>query len=347
MRRLFATTLLVLPLVAHAWGADGHRTVVTLAMQQLRGTPAEARVQELLGDMPLALASIWIDCARNIDPARGFAYKFSTRPSECSPLETEPRIAELADYVRRNYRQCTPAPGAEDCHRGYHYVNLTFQRSRYLPGSTGARPDDIVGATAAAITVLQGQPAPAPFGIASQREALLMLLHLVGDLHQPLHVGGVYLDANGTPVDPDKIGNDPAYFTRGSNQLMLPERPRTGAAGIADIVAGWRPTNMHALWDAIPATLHAERIDARWLQAVREVAASPGAPTDWPARWVGETLAQARPALHDVHFGAKQGGVWPVTLPAHYDERMTAIKYQQLTLAGAKLAEVLKLVFPK
>jgi hypothetical protein len=44
--------------------------------------------------------------------------------------------------------------------------------------------------------VLKGGAAPAPFSLKDQREALLLLTHYVGDLHQPLHVGAIYLDKN-------------------------------------------------------------------------------------------------------------------------------------------------------
>lgn len=343
MRRLFATALLTLPLLAQAWSADGHRSVATIAGELLRGTPTEARVQQLLGGLSLQDASVWADCARGIDPGRDFAYPIRGRFAECAPLESdEARLAELGDYVRRNHRQCAPAPGAEDCHRGYHYVNLSYQRSRYLPGAVGTRPDDIVGAMRAAIAVLQGLPSPAPFGIANRREALLMVLHFVGDLHQPLHVASVYLDAAGQPVDPDKTGLDPATFTVGANRLLLPNRPPTGAAGIQAVLAGRVPTNLHSLWDSVPATLRADRIDQGWLDDARRMPASTGAPADWPARWAGDSLAQGRPALHDLQFGARQGEVWPVTLPAGYEARMDAIKREQLTLAGARLAQLLQ-----
>ena len=33
-------------------------------------------------------------------------------------------------------------------------------------------------------------------------EALMMLVRFVGDLHQPTHIGGVHVDANGHVVDP-------------------------------------------------------------------------------------------------------------------------------------------------
>ncbi|MFX8926146.1 S1/P1 nuclease, partial [Acinetobacter baumannii] len=83
--------------------------------------------------------------------------------------------------------------GEEICHKQYHYSDIAIQRSSYSLGPVGTREDDIVGAVAAATHVLRDEPAPAPFNIKDKREALLLLVHYVGDLHQPLHVGAVYL----------------------------------------------------------------------------------------------------------------------------------------------------------
>lgn len=347
MRRLCAALLLSCSLTpaVHAWSGQGHQTIGTLTTQLLAGTPAAARVTQLLGDVTLAQVSVWADCARGIDPAREFDYTTRGRYAECAPFETEAGIAELRAYVLRNLRQCNPAPGAEDCHRGYHYANLAYQRTRYQPGITGARPDDIVGAAVAAIRVLQGEPSPAPFGFASPREALLVLAHVVGDLHQPLHIGSVYLDANGQPVDPDETGLDRATFTRGSNQIVIPTRPPTGAAGLAAVAAGWRMPNLHSVWDNVPAALAPEGVDAPWVSAAQQVEPTAGAPTSWPAQWAGESLAQSRAALAGLSYGPRQGEVWPATLPAGYDERMAEIKRRQLTRAAARLAAVLRAVF--
>lgn len=342
LRHLLAAALLVASATtAHAWSGDGHPTVATIAEQLLQGTPAARRVHELLDGMTLAQASVWADCARGIDPAQGFDYTARGRYAECAPLENDARIAELRAFVQRNHRQCQPPPGAEDCHRGYHYTNVSYQRSRYLPGAVGTRPDDIVGAAVAAIQVLQGQPSPAPFGFASPREALLVLAHLVGDMHQPLHVGAIYLDAQGQLLDPDKTGIDPASFTRGGNLLVIPARPPTGAAGVRAVVAGWRLPNLHALWDAVPAAQAPSGIDAAWLQAARQLPATPGPVVDWPAQWASETLAELRPALDGVRFGPRRGEVWTVQLPRGYDARLAAMKRQQLTRAGARLARLL------
>lgn len=347
VRRLAAPLLLAFATTAHAWSGAGHQTVGALAEQLLQGTPAAQRVAQLLGEVTLAQAGVWLDCARGIDPARDFDYTTRGRYAECAPFESDAGIAQLRAFVQRNHRQCQPAPGAEDCHRGYHYANLAYQRSRYLPGSTGARPDDIVGAAAAAISVLQGRAVPAPFGFNSPRDALLVIAHLVGDMHQPLHIGSVYLDARGQPVDPDKTGLDPATFTRGNNQVVIPTRPPTGEAGLAAVAAGWRIPNLHGLWDGVPASLTAASIDAAWLGAARQVAPDEGDPTRWPAQWAGESLAQSKAALAGLHYGPQQGDVWPATLPPGYEAHMAEIKQRQLTLAAARLAAVLKAVFPQ
>ena len=76
-------------------------------------------------------------------------------------------------------------PGDESCHKAYHYTDEAIQRSKYALGSAGTRDFDVVAAITAAIHVLKGEPAPPPFNIKDKREALLMLAHYVGDIHQP------------------------------------------------------------------------------------------------------------------------------------------------------------------
>jgi hypothetical protein len=334
MRRLIATVLIAIAPAAHAWGPDGHQTVATLAANLIKGSPAEARVAGLLGDMPLSLASIWADCAKGIAPSQGYSYPSPGKYPDCGALETPARIAEMADYVRRNDHQCRIGMEEDACHRQTHYADVALQRSRYLPGFTGTRPDDVVGALRQAILVLQGRPAPGQPNFNSPREALLVLVHLVGDLHQPLHVGAPYLDARGRPVDPDKQGFDRASFTVGGNSLQLP-------------AAGGKPLNLHTYWDNVPAALRPSRIDTAWLSEARRVPSDVGAPTEWPVRWASQTLEQAGAAFRGINFSPRQGSHWNVSLPAGYEAQAEAIKRQQLTRAGARLAQVLQAVFPR
>ncbi|HEY1129052.1 MAG TPA: S1/P1 nuclease, partial [Roseateles sp.] len=246
MRRLLTSALLAgCALNAHAWGPDGHATVATIAAGLLKGTAAETRVAALLNGLTLAQAAVWADCAKGISPSHGYTYPAPGKYPECAPLETPTGIAEMADYVRRNDRQCQIGPDEDACHRQTHYADIALQRSRYLPGFVGTRSDDVVGALRTAILVLQGRPAAGPPSLKDRREALLVLVHLVGDLHQPLHVGAVYLDARGQRVDPDKTGLDENSFTVGGNSIWVvgapkPPSPASAADG-APVTAGFGP----------------------------------------------------------------------------------------------------------
>jgi hypothetical protein len=354
MRRLLAVAALTaLPLAAHAWGPDGHQTVATIAAALIKDTPAEARVKALLGDISLPLASVWADCVKGISPSQGYSYPSPGKYPECAALETPARIAEMADYVRRNDRQCDVGPDEESCHRQAHYTDIALQRSRYLPGFAGTRADSVVAALRTAILVLQGKPTAGPPHFKDRREALLVLAHLVGDVHQPLHVGSVYLDALGRRVDPDKTGLDPSTFTVGGNSLWLigarppaPAKPMPGAPA-APVAAGFGPVRLHAVWDGVPDKFKPGRVDAAWLTEARKVHANLGDPVDWPARWGTQSLEQARLAFDGLKFSARQDTHWNVALPSGYGARADAIKRRQLTLAGARLAFVLKAVFPE
>ncbi|HEY9108653.1 MAG TPA: S1/P1 nuclease [Roseateles sp.] len=354
MHRLLIAALLTAPLAAHAWGPDGHQTVATIAAGLIKGTPTEARVKALLGDIPLPLAAVWADCAKGISPARNYSYPTTGKYAECAPLEKPARIAEMADYVRRNDRQCQPA-GEETCHKQMHYTDVALQRSRYLLGFTGTREDDVVGSLRQAILVLQGKPAPGQPSFKSKREALLVLTHLVGDIHQPLHVGSVYLDAQGRWVDPEKQGYDPASFTVGGNSLYLisatPAPPSPPVKATVDDVhddpdapvrAGFGPVKLHAVWDAIPTKFYPDRVNAAWLAEARRIRSNQGDPLDWPARWATQSLDQAGLAFEGLKFSPKQGSHWNVSLPGGYSAKADAIKRQQLTRAGARLAQLLQ-----
>ena len=352
MRRLLLAALLAVPPAAQAWGPDGHQTVATIAAALIKGSPAEGRVAALLGDIPLPLASVWADCAKGISPGQGYIYPSPGKYAECAPLETPSRIAEMADYVRRNDRQCD-ASADEECHRQVHYTDVALQRSRYLRGFAGTRADDVVGALRTAILVLQGRPAGGPPRFKNPREALLVLTHLVGDVHQPLHVGAVYLDDLGRRVDPDKTGFQPATVTVGGNSLWLigaqppaPARPPASAGPGAPVAAGFGPVRLHTVWDGVPDKLKPGRVNAAWLAEARQIHANAGAPTDWPSRWATQSLEQARLAFDGLKFSARQDAHWNVHLPPGYNARADAIKRQQLTVAGARLAQVLKAVFP-
>ena len=323
------------PAPAFAWGPDGHHTVGAIADKLIAGSNAAAEASAILGGLTLQQAAVWADCAKGVDPTKDYAYTSAGQYPECAIYETPAGEAEMSDFVRRNDTNCARKPTEESCHKQYHYTDVAMQRNRYAAGSTGTRDDDIVAVVAAATHVLNGEPAPLPFSIKDKREALLLLTHYVGDIHQPLHVGAIYLDAQGKPVDPDSTGYDPATDTRGGNQII-----------IVSANVNYRGQNLHHTWDEIPATMTVSHVDSAWLAQARAVKRSRGALYDWPAIWATETLAQARLAFNGLKFGPKGGTDWTTSLPVSYGSTMSSIKKKQLTKAGARLAQLLHGLWP-
>ncbi|MCX7144192.1 MAG: S1/P1 nuclease [Proteobacteria bacterium] len=324
---VLACLLCVVPALAAAWGPKGHEYSGAVADQLL--TPrVRAEVQKILG-MSLRDASTWGDCVKNVGGPPDFKYTPMPRYSAaCSRFGTPEGINRMRSYVRRNWDNCSRKPGEEACHKSYHYADVAIQHYRYDREYTGTSDHDIVSAINAAIAVLRGTPTLPPFGIADKQEALLMLAHLVGDVHQPLHVGAVYLDAEDRPFDPDAPGHthDRSTETHGGN--------------IIDVGSN----NMHAEWDQVLHSLNPDKIDPKaiaWAAAIPET----DAPLDsWAAIWASDTLAAARIAYTGIsyaHPGTK--GTWS----ARFDDRKKylvmkrEIQNQQLVKAGARLGQVL------
>ena len=165
---------------------------------------------------------------------------------------------------------------------------MAIQQPAYAADLPGAG-DDLVQAIAACITVLQGGKAPAAFRIASKKEALRLLVHHVGDLHQPLHVGAIYLDDQGKPLNPASAQEAQAHRNSGGNAILVGAR------------------NLHALWDDVPGKLTTRPAGRRRCGRGTPGAASSGPPEQWPAQWGSDTLRVAPQAFQPLKFG-RQGG---------------------------------------
>jgi hypothetical protein len=333
-RLLFATIPIVtvvglLPRPARAWGPDGHHTVATIADKLIAGTNAAAQVAAILGSTSLVDAAVWADCAKGVDPS-SLTYKGAGTYPECAPFETPAGEAAMVDFVKRNSTNCPIKAGEEICHKQYHYSDIAIQHPDYESKFRGARPDDVESAITAAISVLQDKAAPAPFSIKDKREALLLLTHYVGDIHQPLHVGAIYLDPTGKPVNPDRGQYDPNSETTGGNDINVTDSE----------------ANLHATWDLIPETLKADKVDSEWLSLAKRVPVTGGQITQWSVVWATDTQKQAQKAFHGLRFSAKSGKTWTTTLAASYSGPMATTKKTQLTKGGARLAQVLRAIWP-
>jgi len=317
---------------AVAWSPAGHETVGAIADALLTGTRAGAQVAAILGaGESLQAASLWADCAKGVerDPTTGvFHYREDPRYRECVPFQSAAGRRAMVAFVRRNWDTCHPQAGAEACHRQYHYADVAIERDSYARTDVGTSDHDIVSAIQAAVTVLRGGKSPAPVAIANRKEALRLLAHLLGDVHQPLHVGAVYLDAHGQVVDPDSGAFDPATQNQGGNRLMDGTR------------------NLHAEWDGIPSSLTVPAFREAGVAAAKLVPVSAGPVGDWPLAWASETVSVSHRAFEGLTFGAESGGRWPVMEPAGYADAREALQKAQLVKAGARLAQLLEAIWP-
>ncbi len=320
-----------------AFGPRGHQVVGALA-DKLLGAHAAAEVKKNLG-LPLRTAATWADCVKDVAPVKdkGLVYQADLQyHAACAAFETPAGIARMQDYVQRNWKNCSTDAHVTACHKKYHFADVAIQHDHYDRRYAGTSDHDIVSALDAAIAVLQGQPAPAPFSIKDRQEALLLLAHLMGDLHQPLHVGAVYLDAKNQAQDP--------------GDAATPIDKATDTVGGNDLEDGG--TNLHAEWDDVSSTLNPMALPAPLLADARAVAPTAGNVKTWPAAWASQTVVAAQGAysgLSYTHAGAKKPGDWVVKIadrPAYADQRRQ-VQARQLARAGARLAQVLNVIWPQ
>jgi len=294
------------------WGAEGHRAVGTLA-QDLISSETQVKVQQLLhqsGDSDLASASTW------------------------------------ADEVRENAHIDRPRPkDAEDFNRQFpnnarwHFVNLPLgtgslaEAERFFDGK-----NDIIHALERCIAVLETRES-AP-GELSRTQALRLLVHFVGDIHQPLHCGtGFYRISETTPpllvTNPDEAFGLPS--DRGGNDLFYGPKER-----------------LHALWDVVLVERVADTFDSRALAALLKQeylhhawTATPGDYHRWAETWALESVKVAASAYAGIRFNSvetmgESNPLWiSITLPPDYEKKNTALAAQQLTKAGVRLAQLL------
>lgn len=175
-------TLLFLNLApsAHAWGPTGHRVVAEIAQRHL--TPvARARVSRLLGGRTLADVANWPDELRS-DP----------RFDKYKPLHFATVKDGVASYRDAEKARCGDLVVAIDA-----FSAFLRSGSREALYSVKALSDKSDGAGNSACN-------PQETDAITPDTALRFLVHLMGDLHQPLHVGGT--DQGGNKVDVDWMG---------------------------------------------------------------------------------------------------------------------------------------------
>jgi len=317
---------------ASAWNPPGHKVVGSIA-DQLLNANAKQRVAQILG-FDLSTAAPWLDCVKSVEKQADGSFVYKENPQfepPCAPFKLE--RSRMEDYAKRNWYDCSYVTGGKDrgCHNTYHFDDVAIQRDRFDRNFAGTNDHDIVAAINAAVAVLLDRPAPPPFSIVDKKEALFMLAHLVGDLHQPLHVGAVYLDPKGQLVDPDVTHTiDPNTETAGANIIFDQSR------------------NLHSEWDAIPSDL-GEAATPELVAAARSEPGDRGRIENWSVVWATDTILAAQQTFSEVSFArAPNDKGWVISFADHdaYFRSADALKRKQLAKAGARLAALLNFIWP-
>lgn len=337
-RRLVALAVIVASVSAHGYDHWGHQAVGAIADKLLQGTKAGDQVNAILAGMSLQTAAVWADCVKGTTTKDGQSFVYENDDSmlpECSAFGSAAWKARNESYVSRNWKQCGTARGHEYCHSQYHYADVSTRRDHYDPRYVGANDHDVVHAINAAVAVLRGDPAPAPFSIADRQEALMLLAHYLGDIHQPLHVAAVYLDSEGRVLDPDLAGYQVEQDTGGGNLVF------DGS------------TRFHFEWDAVPAELAVGGAKAdEMLAMAKAVTPPPGDIMSWSTQWASETIAVGKPAFDRLVFSrnpySSRPPEWTVWgMDDLYRSDAAALKEVELAKAGGRLARLLMAIWPE
>ena len=180
--------MLLTPSLAHGWGAGGHMMVASIAFNRLNPR-AKAKANELL--------------AIEINPATV--------------------TAKSTNFINASHWADDLRPFPEFDHfKPLHFIDHPFSTDGTPLPSGVPEPDNIVKALEDNVNILKTSTDKN-----AQAQALRLIIHFVGDIHQPLHCATRVTSAN---PEGDRGGN--------SVSIMIP-----GATGKL------QKSNLHSYWD--------------------------------------------------------------------------------------------------
>jgi len=306
----FVAAALIGP-AAFAWGPEGHQTVGELA-RTLLSQKARNEVKMILHDDDLAALATWADEVRAASRGKG-------------PLVNDASVAQFNTAHPHNDK--------------WHFVNLPLDIPSYPQTGEFASGEDVVHAINRCVAVLEKQSTEF-----SKRDALALLVHFVGDIHQPLHVGTGYYKFDDAGIielitDPIKAAGRPDDV--GGNDLFY------GPS---------RFDELHGFWDGelvknVADTTSYHKLTIFLTNKVDNAAwKSTGNHHHWADAWAEDSLKVASSAYRDLRFKEAtfnaHHGLRQITidLPDRYTEIHTKEVETQLAKAGFHLAELLNAI---
>src|SRR5439155_18980218 len=171
MKRLAFVLFFVFTSAAYAWNGTGHKAIALMAYERLTAA-ARQRVDQVLAKHPDY--PNWIAEVPAADRGRAAFLAAATWPDA---IRRDPRF-------HNDHRRPTPPipglpPGAQARHADWHFINMPFS-----PDGTRTIPAPAPNI----VTKLEECKTIGRMSAEQQVYTLPWLLHLVGDIHQPLHV---------------------------------------------------------------------------------------------------------------------------------------------------------------
>jgi len=316
-RVLSAVAALTLATCAYGFGLQGHKAIAEAArMSHTLSAQSRAAIKQIIGNDDLAAIATWADEVRDVMRDTG-------------PLvqdKNSPAYEEAARFIK----DFPDNPS-------WHFVNLPLGSTTYDANGPFAGKEDIVHKINDCIAILEGQ-APKM----TRAQALRFLVHLVGDIHQPLHVGtGFYRF--------DRKGQSP-MLVRDPNEVTSAMRNDRGG----NLLFYTDENELHGYWDTVlvsqiagPNYMHL----AKFLSAVAgknsHAWESKGDYRQWAAQWATESAKEANHVYDTrIKFGAvtyedKKLKSIRIELPGDYQAAQLEREVVQLAKAALHLVQLL------
>jgi hypothetical protein len=308
--RIFVTAALMLaPTAAWSWNDRGHMMVAAIAWNNLDDATKE-RVSELLKLNPNYQA--WIKTASDDDERDQFAFVMAaTWPDFIKRHGKKPDKAGPDDYIDHGDDPAnSPDPnrnmGYEDrfLHKYWHFIDMPFSTDN-TPTKPAKKPN--------ALTRIILHTKTLGLAVADddlKSYDLVWLLHLVGDVHQPLHAT-------------QRFSADAPDGDAGGNHVKLCDDCRD---------------ELHALWDDALGTSSSLKAAIKAAEDLDDAPDDKIAILD-PAKWVDESFKIAKASVYRKPIGQ---GLGPFEVTPAYKKQAKRIAQERVALAGARLAKLIK-----
>ncbi|MGH6615287.1 S1/P1 nuclease [Sphingomonas sp.] len=300
MRSLLASLMIVAvvaPMPANAWSRPGHMVAAAIAYD------------ELMRDDPAVVAEMLRLLAAHPDPG-----PFQVAIDRTEGAERDGRLflemARWPDDVR----------GGPDDHPTWHYrLYVVGKDDGIITKGSG------VEALALNLSVARDPRAPA----ADRAVALCWILHVVADLHQPLHSA-------------ERVAPDWPQGDEGGSKVFV----RYSVSG--------KPVSLHWFWDdsvsrdgsAAAAFARARDLEVRFPRArFAEALLHPVAAPDASERWLAESYALAVSVAYRADAPHATSAATARPAAPGYTEAVAQVSEQRVALAGYRLADLLRTVF--